>query len=136
MGVVGLLLGNFGSNFVHVECFDLGDEALECGLGEGAWLGEDLDAIAESHDGRDGLDSEAAGERLLGFGVDLGKNDAFVLFGRCFVHGSECFTWAAPAGPEIDEDNAFGENGIFELVGRYINGAHVATSLSLRGVFR
>ena len=48
-----LVLGDLGTDVVHVELADLAEEVLDGGLGEGAGLREDEDALAERHDDED-----------------------------------------------------------------------------------
>jgi hypothetical protein len=54
---------------------------------------------------RDTPDTEIRGELLILVGVDLGEREASRILGRQFLqNGRERLAWAAPGGPEVDDD--------------------------------
>ena len=55
-----------------------------------------------------------AGELLLGLGVDLAEHDVGVCFGGLLEDGRELPARAAPAGPEVEEDDAVRGDGVLE----------------------
>ena len=65
-------------------------------------------AVDEDGDGRDALDAEAAGERLLRVDVDLGELDLARSLGDLrFDRWPESPARPAPGGPEVDDDGQF-----------------------------
>src|SRR5262249_11143725 len=55
-------------------------------------------------------------ELLLGFRVDLAEDEIGIVFRRLLEHGAEHPAGPAPLRPEVDEHNAAGLNGGFEVV--------------------
>ena len=74
----------------------------------------------------------AAGERLLGLGVDLAEHDVGVGGRRLLVHGREHPARAAPGRPEVDEDDVVAAHGALEVLCTQVGGGH--QSLSLKSV--
>ena len=99
------------------------------GAGQGPGLTEQLDAVAEDHQGGDRLDLEHPGQLLLGLGVDLGEREVGVLAGDLFEHGGERAARATPRRPEVDQGDPVGRDGGFE-VGELEVGGHGDALLS------
>ena len=77
-------------------------------------MGEEEDVVAEDHEGWDGGYLGDACELLVGFGVDLGEGDVWVLFALLFKGWGEGFARATPVGPPVDEHDVVVLNGVLE----------------------
>jgi protein-S-isoprenylcysteine O-methyltransferase Ste14 len=112
------------SHVVHVEVFDRIDDLIEGWAGKGAGLGEDENAVAESHQRGDGSNVCGSGQVSLSFSVHLPEGNLGVLVARFFVNGRKRFTRTTPVGPEVNEgDSLFGYAG-FEVCFGQVNGRH------------
>src|SRR5699024_7417483 len=116
-GLLSLLLGDLGTDLVHVQALDAVDELLQRGTGQRAGLVEHQDAVAEGHQRGDRLDPGHRGELLLGLGVHLAERDVGVLPGGLLVDGRELLARTAPVRPEVDEHDLVVGDGLLEAVG-------------------
>ena len=115
---------NLFANIVHVEVFHRVDHLIEGRAGQSSRLGEDEDAVAESHQGGDGANVCRTGEVALGFSVDLPERNVGV-FSACFlVYGGKSFTGSTPLSPEINKGDSFFGYGGFEVCFGEVNGGH------------
>ena len=119
-----VLCGDVAADFLHVYVADGLDELLKrCGRHCAGGLGEE-DAVAEGEDRGDRLDLQRGSEALVGFGVELGKNDVFMLVRSLLKCRCESLARTAPIGPCVHDDGAIFLDDLGERVFRNINGAH------------
>src|SRR2546430_15278787 len=126
-GWVGLrgLCRDLAAYLVHVERPDLGDQRLERLLGQRAGLLEDDHAVPDRHDRGDRPDVELDGERVLGLGVDLAKDDVVVALGGLLVRRRERPTWPAPGRPEVHQNYAVAPRDLVKVLRGQRLGSHV-----------
>lgn len=121
--VLALLLGNLLTDHVHVELLGLLDEVLEGRGRKRAGLLEDLNAVAEHHEGRNRHDLELLSQALLRLGVNLAEGDIGVILRGLFEGRSELTARTTPGCPEVEEDDARGD-GLLKVLGGDLLGSH------------
>src|SRR6185437_377949 len=91
------------------------DPGIECAGRHRPALARKLSAGPEQDQCRNRLDAEAGGEGRLGFGVDFADaHSGLIAGGGGFEHWSHHAAWAAPLGPEINEQWQLGTGVAFE----------------------
>jgi protein-S-isoprenylcysteine O-methyltransferase Ste14 len=119
-----LCLSDLLANVVHVEVFDRVDDLVKRRTGQCAGLGENKNAVAESHQGGDGADVGCSSKVSFHFGIHLPEGDVRVFVAGVFVNRGKGFTRATPLGPKINEgDSLFGHGG-FKVGFGQVNGGH------------
>ena len=95
------------------------------GAGSAPGLGEDEDAVAEGHKGRDRADVRGGGDRLLVFRVDLPEGHVGVLLAGLLVDGGE----RPCTGPHHSAQKStrvmpVARDGLFEVGCGQVDGCH------------
>lgn len=81
------------------------EELADHGFGLGADEFVDDLTVAEGFDGGNAADVILHGDGLVVIGVEPGEDEVAVgFFGQALEDGAEHAAWAAPGGPEVDDD--------------------------------
>jgi glucokinase len=127
-----LLLGDLGTDLVHVQVLDRLDHLLKRGRGQRARLGEDQDPVPEGHQGRNRSDAPGGGQFGLVLGVYLAERDVRVLVASRVENRREHPARPAPRSPPVHErDPGLGHRVLERLRGQ-CDCTHV--SPSIRGI--
>ena len=111
---------------VHVEVSDRADDLVECRRWQRAGLGVDQDAVAERHQGGDRGHVGGARQAALLLGVDRPEDEIGVGFRRGLVGWGKLPARAAPARPEVDEEDAAVLDRLVEVLLGQLDGGHAS----------
>src|SRR4029453_8540346 len=120
-----LVSGDLRADLLHVQRLGLGHHVRQGRRGQGTGRAEEKDLVPEDHQGGYALDVERRGELLLLVGVDLPEDHVRVVPGGLLEGRREPAAGATPGGPEVEDDDAPGLDGLPEvLVGDGSRDAH------------